>query len=271
MMKLAFSTLGCPLWDFEKVITQAGQLGFQAVEIRGIRDEMRVEHLACFQPENQEKTRRLLKMNGISICGIGTSCMFHDGTKYLQALEEGKRAINLCASMHIPFIRVFGNEFPKGENKESVIRRVAGGIGELCAYAEKNSSVQVLLEVHGDFNTIETLTAVAEYLCEYKSFGMIWDVEHSYTVYENDFESFYRTIKQYVRHVHLKDCRMENGAYVCCIPGSGSIPLKKIVRMLLDDGYDGCFSFEWEKRWHSELEEPEIAFPCYVEFMRSVL
>lgn len=24
-------------------------------------------------------------------------------------------------------------------------------------------------------------------------------------------------------------------------------------------GYEGCYIFEWEKRWHSEMEEPECA------------
>ncbi|MDF2720141.1 MAG: hypothetical protein K0R28_7066, partial [Paenibacillus sp.] len=34
--------------------------------------------------------------------------------------------------------------------------------------------------------------------------------------------------------------------------------------------YDGWYTFEWEKRWHRDLEEPELAFPQYVQFMRDL-
>jgi hypothetical protein len=35
--------------------------------------------------------------------------------------------------------------------------------------------------------------------------------------------------------------------------------------------YTGSYSFEWEKVWHPELEEPEIAFPDYARVMREYL
>ena len=34
-------------------------------------------------------------------------------------------------------------------------------------------------------------------------------------------------------------------------------------------GYAGYLSFEWEKRWHPEIEDPEVAFPRYIEYMRA--
>jgi hypothetical protein len=34
-------------------------------------------------------------------------------------------------------------------------------------------------------------------------------------------------------------------------------------------GYKGCYTFEWEKLWHPDLEEPEIAFADFAEFMRA--
>ena len=36
------------------------------------------------------------------------------------------------------------------------------------------------------------------------------------------------------------------------------------------DGYQGYYSLEWEKTWHPELEEPEIAFPAYVDWMHNL-
>jgi len=40
--------------------------------------------------------------------------------------------------------------------------------------------------------------------------------------------------------------------------------------MLTSSGYNGYYAFEWEKKWHPEIEEPETAFPAYAEYMRSI-
>ena len=46
------------------------------------------------------------------------------------------------------------------------------------------------------------------------------------------------------------------------------MPIRDMLEMLIDGGYEGYITFEWEKRWHNELSEPEIAFPRFVEKMR---
>ena len=34
--------------------------------------------------------------------------------------------------------------------------------------------------------------------------------------------------------------------------------------------YEGYVSFEWEKYWHPEIEEPEVALPDFVEAMKAI-
>ena len=41
--------------------------------------------------------------------------------------------------------------------------------------------------------------------------------------------------------------------------------------MLAEGGYKGYYCFEWEKKWHPEIEEPEVAFPHYARTMREYL
>ena len=47
--------------------------------------------------------------------------------------------------------------------------------------------------------------------------------------------------------------------------------MKETVRVLAAGGYQGYYGFEWEKRWHPEIEEPEVAFPHYAKIMRQYL
>jgi hypothetical protein len=49
------------------------------------------------------------------------------------------------------------------------------------------------------------------------------------------------------------------------------VPVKETVKALAAAGYRGYYCFEWEKKWHPEIEEPEIAFPHYAKVMREYL
>lgn len=269
--QLAFSTLGCPDWTFEHTVTQAAQMGFTAVEVRGFGAEMRTERLPCFLPENRAATRALLERCGIKLCVAGTSVRFHDERLLPSALDEGRRAVDTCAEMAIPCIRVFGDELPAGEGRAQTIGRVAEGLAELCDYAAGRGAVKVLLEIHGDFNTVDAVAPVLERLSAHPAFGVIWDVEHSFRAYGEDFTGFYELIRPWIRHIHIKDCVMHNGEAVVRLPGYGDVNIPQILGRLKRDGYGGYYSFEWEKRWHPEIAEPEEAFPEYARRMREWL
>jgi len=43
------------------------------------------------------------------------------------------------------------------------------------------------------------------------------------------------------------------------LTGTGEVPVKRQIAALAKVGYRGFYSFEWEKRWHANIEEPEIA------------
>jgi len=263
-MKLAFSTLGCPGWSFDQILA-AGAMGYGAVELRGIGDCLRLGELPELQPENRAETSRRLAEAGLRFCSLDTSCSFHDPEKTEEMLAEGREAVDLAHSMGVPFIRVFGNSLPEEYPEEESLDRIAAGIRALCVHAE-GKNVQVLLEVHGDLVTPERLTAVAKKVGR-PEFGMIWDVEH---IRGCTHMELYAAIKPWIRQVHIKDSYPADGKRVLCLPGRGDLPLAEIVRTMLDDGFDGWFSFEWEKRWHKDLEEPEEAFPEYVRMMESI-
>ena len=272
-MKISFSTLGCPEWSFEQIIKSAREMGYEAVELRGVGNQLRMEELECLRTENRGALKSLLEKNQIRLCGAGTSVQFHDAQKVQEALEEGRLALRLCTELGIPFIRVFGNTFPEGEAREAVMRRVEEGIVSLCDYASSlrpRAPVQVLLEVHGDFNSLPVLEPLCWAFKNEPAFGLIWDVYHSWLWHGDHFLPFYGALRPFIRHVHIKDCVMEQGRPRLCLPGEGVLPLKAVIGRLSQDGYEGFYSFEWEKRWHPELPEPERALPRYVDFMRAL-
>ena len=80
-MKLAFSTLGCPDWSLKYAVGQAKKLGYQAIEIRGIKDRLRSDTIEELLPENRAAALRYAKKNGIAFCCLGASASFHEADK----------------------------------------------------------------------------------------------------------------------------------------------------------------------------------------------
>ena len=269
-MKLSFTTLGCPDWSFAKILEEAQRIGYEGVEIRGIDGVMRAEEISLFYPENLEQTGEYIRSHGVELVGFGTSANFHTPEKTVEGLDEGKKAVNVCAAAKIPFVRVFGDQLPDKEKGGETIELAAQGIAQLCAYAE-GKGVDVLLEIHGDFNTIEAVSGVIARCKEYSCFGILWDIEHSDRSYGDNWQPFYQVIRPYIKHTHFKDhLRNPDGTFTLCLPGEGDIPMKEIAATLWQDGYRGYFSLEWEKKWHPELPGPEVALPVYYNLMKDL-
>ena len=268
-MKLAFSTLGCPDWTFDEVLDNAQRMGFDAIELRGVNGKMRADEMEVFFPANRGETMKKIAEHGLIIRSFGTSASFHEAEGLENRLADGRAAIDLCAEIGVPFVRVFGNKVDPADTTEGEVRRVAEGIRILCDYA-KGKPVTILLEVHGDFNTAERILKVSE-LVGRENFGILWDVEHSDEADLGDFMSFWGPVKHLIHHVHIKDHRrLGNGKFQLCETGAGDIPLREMVLQMEKDGYEGYYSLEWEKKWHPELRDAEEEFPAYVAFMQGI-
>ena len=265
-MKLCFSTLGCTDRSLDEILSVADQFNIRALEIRGMGGVMDNRQIEALLPHNEEQTKQKLSASHIVPHVLGTSCAFHDPNKLEAAIAEGKASIDIAERFGIPYIRVFGNKLvgETDEERSTCYARVANGIATLCRYA-KETHVSVLLEVHGDYTSIETLGKVTEQLTEYSNFGLIWDIAHT-AAYGDRWYEFYRFFRPLIRHVHIKDRLLERN--VLTLPGEGELPIIPIVQTMMEDGFDGYFSLEWEKKWHPELPDLSEALSKFVSIMR---
>ena len=69
--------------------------------------------------------------------------------------------------------------------------------------------------------------------------------------------------------LHLPDGETIGGAPV--LAGRGAVSFIDAVNALRRLAYDGYISFEWEKYWHPEIEEPEVALPDFVKAMKAAM
>ena len=273
-MKLALNTLGCPDWSLERLVSEAKRLGCSGIEIRGIQNEMDPDNIPWFSEEGAPRFNSFMECSGITPICLGSSVSLHDQDTLCKSLAEAKKYIRIANRCRIPSVRVFGNNVNNEENEKETLDRVSFSIRELCRYSEINTSlngrpVQILLEAHGDFNILSRLYYVAEKV-DRSSFGIIWDIAHVDRAHGDEFHEFYTTLRDYIRHLHIKDHKRTDNGFVLTSVGNGDIPIKEIVNTLASDGFDGYLSLETEKKWHPELPDPENEFPHFVEYIRSL-
>jgi sugar phosphate isomerase/epimerase len=81
----------------------------------------------------------------------------------------------------------------------------------------------------------------------------------------------YETLKNYIEIVQIKDGFFKpNNTYEYTLTGKGEVPIAEILSIIESEKYKGFISFEWEKRWHPELPNPEIALPHFVNYIKSI-
>lgn len=270
--QLAFSTLGCPAWTFTQIVDFAKQNGYNGLELRGIEKQLDLPQCKEFNSDTAIKeTMRLMKDANLRFVDLGSSATLHfsEGAERTKNIEDGKRFIDLAIKLECPNVRVFPNNFLKERDKQATIDLIVKGLQELGDHA-KGSKVKVLIESHGDLVQVDDLEAVMK-AAAHPNVGMIWDITNMWTITKESPTVMYTRLKPYIYHTHIKDAKLVDGKPEYTMLGKGEVPIFEAIDLLYKNGYKGYYSFEWEKLWHPEIAEPEVAFPDYVKAMQEHL
>ena len=270
-LPISFSTLGCPKWPWKRILEQASQMGYAAIELRGIEMKMDLPALPEFTGTRLNESIKDFEALGLKISDLGASSRMHESDPKVRAaqLDEGRRFIDLAQKLKTPYVRVFGDKVPPVEQKRDVVARVIEGLRTLGEHA-KGSGVAVLLETHGDYTDSPTVVELMKGAAM-DTVALVWDAHHTFVAGKEQPSVSFAALKPWVRHTHLKDSRPEGTEVRYVLTGNGTVPVREQVRLLKAAGYQGYYGFEWEKGWHPEIEEPEVAFPHFVETIREYL
>ncbi len=267
-MKLAYSSLACPGWTIEEAVAAAVRYGYAAIEWRLADGEI-------IEPDTPARVRRRLRevpaSQGIEIACLDTSCRVVQASPAARAAvrDAGRRMLDLAAEIGAPCVRVFGGSLPAGMTRADILPPTAEVLHALGTYgAERN--VTLALETHDAWTSSEDVLALIQAVA-LPSVGVLWDAHHTYRSGETPAHTLAH-LGHLIALVHLKDSRSANGRpgeWSYCLLNEGSVPLREICTRLKRSGYDGYLSLEWEKKWHPEIAEPEIALPQAVPYLRS--
>ena len=263
-MKIGFSTLGCPKWSLEHACAQAGKMGYDGLELRLIDGKV-VSTDA--DPAERARVRDVLAAGGVEVSALGTSVKLAapDAEKSVAELRAG---LALAADWSIPTVRVFGGRVAAGEDRAAANRRGASVVSAVLADAER-LGVRIALETHDDFSAAGHAAAMLDAV-GHSAFGVIWDIQHTWRAGDQPKDAW-SALGPHTIEIHVKDGRETDASWQQTNLGEGELPVAECIERARTDGFDGWLVVEWEKHWHSELAEPEVALPAHRTALTTIL
>jgi sugar phosphate isomerase/epimerase len=261
-MKYAFTTLGCPEWDLATIIARAKEYGYDGIDFRGYMNVTDITTFPEFSTDAKNTAKKIADAGLEVTCFSSGVCVNETPEKQQLNFEEIQRYAALCEIFGAKYIRIFGGGalYPRS----TAIADTARKLKPLIAEAKKHGVI-LLLETHDSWTESNRIKELLE-LVDSPSLALVWDIHHPIRVNGEDIKYTWKMLGKWVLNTHWKDA-IDQKLYAI---GDGNLPLKEWYQLLQKNHYSGYCTLESEKKWHPELDEPEVAFPAFINYLQKI-
>ena len=264
MFGLAFSTLACPDWSLTQVAEAARRDGYEGVELRLIDGEV-ID--PAISPGEEERVARTFREAGVTVVAVDSSVRVAAAEDPAAAAGELERFCELASAWASPLVRVFGGQWAPGRSRADAVAQARAVLEQVSPRAEQ-LGVRIGLETHDAFSAAAEAAELLDGLPA--AVGAIWDTHHPHRAGDPP-ERVLALLGERLLHVHVKDARRAGEGWELVPLGEGEVPVRACLEALAAHGYGGWLSVEWEKKWHPEIAEPEVALPQHAAVLRGWL
>jgi len=271
-MKLAFSTISCPAYTAGQICRAAQEYRYDAVELYALEGQRLTVPLI---EERLSELRTTFRHAGVPICSLNSWGQFSMADPAARDAMEQQviRALELAAELDCPQAKTFGGALPADVPKETVFDYVAEHLSRIARRAEA-LGVRLLLETHDGFSPSSHVKAILDRV-PLPSFAALWDVHHPFRMGETP-EQVDAALGARVAHVHVKDCvraapGQDKWDYVLLGEGELAPHVRGALEHLARRQFSGFISVDWEKQWHPEIADPDIALPHFANRLREYI
>jgi sugar phosphate isomerase/epimerase len=265
--KLSFTTMGTPQLDHAGAIDLAQEFGFDGVDIRC------ADYLGEVSPASGDKGLRQVARDfeaaGLEIPSI---LCYHplssasDGWPGEYA-EHISSHLAIGAALGARAIRIFGVHPAPGQGSDELVQGSAEAIA--AALSDDTSGVGIVMQNHAGAGTALDALHIARQLDDPR-FGLVYSPDHSFMYETTHGDELLPQIQPWTQQVYVADLVREGDRQRWVFPGQGEVPLRETIAWLDAAGFEGFYSFKWEKIWNPDLADPQVAMPHFISFMRSV-
>jgi len=238
------------------------EYGYRAIELRLVDGELIEDSMPATE---RKRVGSLLSDSGLDLVAVDSSIRLTDDEPEVVA-DRIKRFVELAAGWGSPLVRVFGGPGVR-DNAVSALR--------LAAREAERHGVRLGVETHDEFSSATSVAAVLDAV-DSPAVGAVWDIVHTNRMGETP-DGVVARLGERILDVHVKDARRtepggswrDGFGYV--LLGEGEVPVRSCLQALQAAGYEHWVVAEWEKRWHPEIEEPEVALPQHAAVLNEWL
>jgi sugar phosphate isomerase/epimerase len=259
--RIAFSTLAFPDATLAAAVSLGRRWGYAGIELRLIDGELIDPSMPATRRAQVSRT-----LDGLPVVAVDSSIRL-TGT---DPGPELRRFLQLASDWHSPLVRVFGGDLGPPALRQRQLRAAARVLEDAMPLAAR-LGVAIGVETHDAFSAS---SAVAELLDLLSADGVppdlvgaVWDSHHPHRAGETPAE-VHANLGPAVLLAQVKDARRTAGGdWQLVLLGAGEVPVREMLDLLQAAGYPHWVSVEWEKRWHPEIEEPEVALPQHLALL----
>jgi len=217
-------------FELDELLAVCARYGYKGVECRA---ELGHKHGIELDttPRQRAEIKARFEDSPVELAGISTSCRFEslDPAERRQHVDTAKRFVDLAADVGAPRVRVFGNAFPEGSDKNEVVENVGNCLREIGEHAE-GSGVDCNLEMHGDFYYWKYALRSVQ-IADHDRIGIVYNCDSRETRW-SPIGEFLGPVAPYLRHIHTHN--LEDPRY----------PYGELFRILKNMGYHEFMSIE---------------------------
>jgi sugar phosphate isomerase/epimerase len=261
--RIAFSTLAFPGTTLAAAASLGRRWGYAGIELRLIDGEL----IDPAMPAGERaRVKRVLTTAGLPVVAVDSSIRLTDDDPG----PELRRFLELASDWESPLVRVFGGALADGEPHRREQLRAAARVLAAAAPQAARLGVSIGVETHDDFSASSVVAELLA-LTDPDWVGAVWDSHHPHRMGERPAE-VYANLSPRILLAQVKDARRTpGGQWQLVLLGAGEVPVEDMLGLLMAGGYPHWISVEWEKRWHPEIEAPEIALPQHLRLLTSWL
>jgi sugar phosphate isomerase/epimerase len=262
--RVAFSTLAFPDVTLALAASLGRGWGYSGIELRLIDGELIDPAMSA---ADRTQVKRTLTVSGLPVVAVDSSIRLTDDDPG----PELARFLELASGWEAPLVRVFGGALTVEQTERQKQLGAAARVLESSVPLAERLGVAVGVETHDAFSAssvvAELLALVDPAAVDSGAVGAVWDSHHPHRMGERP-DQVYANLGPRILLAQVKDARRKaDGDWQLVLLGEGEVPVRDMLGLLAAGGYPHWISVEWEKRWHPEIEEPEVALPQHLELL----
>ncbi len=261
-MNYSFSTKGWHHHSFDEFCEIARDLGFEGIELHNIHNRLFTEKDGAFYDYAAAATLRRLYEQKLSLPSIDAIGDIADAATADETVAEIEKCLEIAGNLHIPTVRLRAEASDDGAAVDHTVALI-----ERVLPTAEAAGITLVIETAGLFcNTAALREVLDRFACD--NLAALWNFSAAYFGAGEQPEEIIKNLGAYVRHVHFTDARRTEAGVEYCLAGEGELPVAELMLALRSVNYDGFISLVWNPAWCPQLDDMEIIFSQFVNYMK---